>query len=219
LLQRTTTRDVSPLDRMRYQGKLTNWKDEEGFGFVAPNGGGRQVFVHIKSFSNRQRRPTGNELVTYELTVDSKGRAQGENVAFVGDSTPRASTPGPGIGSLTFAALFLAFVTGAAVSGRLPFAVIVLYLVASAVAFCAYALDKSAARNDGWRTRESTLHVFGLAGGWPGALLAQKLLRHKSQKQSFKIVFWVTVILNCGVLGWLFLSPGSRALESILGVA
>lgn len=41
---------------MRYQGKITDWKDDKGFGFVTPNGGGPRVFVHIKSFSSRQRR-------------------------------------------------------------------------------------------------------------------------------------------------------------------
>jgi uncharacterized membrane protein YsdA (DUF1294 family)/cold shock CspA family protein len=181
---------------MRYQGKITNWKDDQGFGFVTPNGGGRQVFVHIRSFSNRRRRPIGDELVTYELGIDSKGRPQGENVAFVGDSASHVSTAGPGIGSLTFAVLFLTLVAGAAFVGRLPFAVIALYLVGSAVAFCAYALDKSAARTGRWRTPEDTLHIFGLAGGWPGALVAQKVLRHKSQKQSFQLVFWATVLLN-----------------------
>jgi uncharacterized membrane protein YsdA (DUF1294 family) len=90
-------------------------------------------------------------------------------------------------------------------------------LGASAAAFLVYALDKSAARNDRWRTQESTLHMFGLIGGWPGALAAQGLLRHKSKKQSFQVVFWATVVANCGALGWLFSPSGSSALRSILG--
>ncbi|MGA8260544.1 MAG: cold shock domain-containing protein [Arenicellales bacterium] len=49
---------------MRYKGRIANWKDDRGFGFIAPNAGGQQVFVHIKSFANRQRRPAGNEAVT-----------------------------------------------------------------------------------------------------------------------------------------------------------
>lgn len=202
---------------MRYQGKINNWKDDQGFGFITPNGGGKQVFVHIKSFSNRQRRPAGNEIVTYELQTDAKGRAQAENVAFVGDRTAGASSPGRGAVSLTLAALFLVFVTVSVFAGKLPFAVLALYLGASAVAFLGYALDKSAARNDRWRTPESTLHIFGLIGGWPGALAAQKLLRHKSKKQSFQVVFWATIVANCGALGWLFSPSGSSALRSVLG--
>jgi uncharacterized membrane protein YsdA (DUF1294 family) len=117
------------------------------------------------------------------------------------------------------AAAFLVFVAGTAFSGKLPVAVLELYLIASAVAFIAYFLDKSAARKDQWRTQESTLHIFALAGGWPGALAAQRLLRHKSRKQSFQIVFWVTVVLNCGALGWLFTPEGAGELRSILGAA
>ncbi|PKO61660.1 MAG: DUF1294 domain-containing protein, partial [Betaproteobacteria bacterium HGW-Betaproteobacteria-17] len=70
-----------------------------------------------------------------------------------------------------------------------------------------------------WRTQESTLHLFALAGGWPGALAAQKLLRHKSSKPSFQFVFWVTVILNCCVLAWFFSTSGAEALRSMLGTA
>jgi len=97
---------------VRFQGKITDWKDDKGFGFVTPNGGGPRVFVHIKSFSNRQRRPIGNELVTYELTSDARGRPQGVNIAFVGDhpSAPPTNAPGPGAGALFFAAIFLTFV-------------------------------------------------------------------------------------------------------------
>lgn len=104
-------------------------------------------------------------------------------------------------------------------AGTLPIAVAWFYLAASLVAFVAYALDKSAARNDRWRTKESTLHLFSLAGGWPGALAAQRLLRHKSRKQSFQTVFWATVILNCCALAWFFSASGAEALRSFSGAA
>ena len=204
---------------MRFQGKITNWKDGQGFGFITPNGGGNQVFVHIKSFANRRRRPVGNEIVTYELKTDANGRAQADSVAFIGERVPSATSSGHSNGPLVLAAAFLVFVVGAAFAGKLPFAVLALYLIASAVAFVAYFLDKSAARNDQRRTKESTLHIFALVGGWPGALSAQRLLRHKSKKQSFQIVFWVTVVLNCGALGWLFTPEGAGELRSILGAA
>lgn len=68
---------------MRYQGRITDWKDDRGFGFITPNGGGARVFVHISAFGKGQQRPAGDELVTYELINDKKGlRAQ--NVAYVG---------------------------------------------------------------------------------------------------------------------------------------
>lgn len=211
---------------MRYQGKITDWKDDKGFGFVTPNAGGQRVFIHIKSFSKREQRPVGNELVTYELTHDTKGRPQANSVAFVGSR----ATPGSRAGQanaplvlakapLIMAGTFLVFVAASVFAGKLPIAIVWIYLAASLVAFIAYALDKSAARADRWRTKESTLHLFALAGGWPGALAAQKLLRHKSSKPSFQFVFWVTVILNCCVLAWFFSTSGAEALRSMLGTA
>ena len=202
---------------MRHQGKITSWKDDQGFGFITPSGGGKQVFVHIKAFANRQRRPVGSEIVTYQLKTDARGRAQAENVAFVGERVQSSTTSGRSNIRLIFAAAFIVFVAALAFAGKLPFAVFGLYVVISIVVFIVYALDKSAARKNQWRTPENTLHLLALIGGWPGALVAQKLLHHKSSKQSFQAVFWVTVVLNCGILGWLFFSAsGANALRSIL---
>jgi uncharacterized membrane protein YsdA (DUF1294 family) len=74
------------------------------------------------------------------------------------------------------------------------------YVLASLVTFAVYAVDKAAARRGGARVAERTLHVFGFAGGWPGAIAAQAMLRHKSRKQPFRTVFWMTVTVNCGLL-------------------
>jgi uncharacterized membrane protein YsdA (DUF1294 family) len=79
-------------------------------------------------------------------------------------------------------------------------AVAAVYAIASVAAFAAYAVDKNAARTGAWRTPESTLHLLAVVGGWPGALLAQLFLRHKTQKSSFRAMFWVTVLVNCAVL-------------------
>ena len=206
---------------MRYQGRITDWRDDKGFGFVTPNGGGSKVFVHIKSFSNRQRRPIDSELVTYELTSDARGRPRGVNIAFVGDRPPSSLTtaPGPGVGALIFAAVFLAFVAGAVATGRLPFVVLIGYLVASCFAYLAYVFDKAASLKGEWRTSESTLHLFSLVGGWPGAVLAQRTLRHKTRKQSFQVTYWATVGLNCAALGWMLSPTGMRTVKSFLGVA
>jgi uncharacterized membrane protein YsdA (DUF1294 family) len=81
------------------------------------------------------------------------------------------------------------------------------YAIASVATFVAYAIDKRAARSNARRTPESTLHLLALAGGWPGALMAQAFLRHKTQKTSFRAVFWSTVAVNCAALvGFLLLS-------------
>lgn len=202
---------------MRHEGRMIKWNDDRGFGFITPNGGGQQVFVHIKSFTNRRRRPVENEIVSYELNTDAKGRTQADRVVFVSERTSSDAASGWSIILILFATGFVAFVAGSAFVGKLPLAVSGLYMAASTVAFIAYALDKSAAKNDQWRTPETTLQVFGLLGGWPGALVAQRLLRHKSRKLSFQITFWTTVVLNCSALGWLFTPTGAEALRAILG--
>ncbi len=77
------------------------------------------------------------------------------------------------------------------------------YVAMSVIAYVAYARDKSAARVGGRRTPEKTLHLMALLGGWPGALLAQRRLRHKSSKPSFLAAFWLTVAINLAALAWL----------------
>lgn len=93
---------------MRYQGRITTWKDDKGFGFIV-NRDGVPVFVHIKSFSNRQRRPTGNEIVTYEISVDDKGRAQAGAVAFVDEQAASFSSSSESNIPPLFACCFLIF--------------------------------------------------------------------------------------------------------------
>ena len=75
-----------------------------------------------------------------------------------------------------------------------------LYLLASGVCFLAYAHDKRAARLHARRTSERTLQTLALLGGWPGALLAQRLLRHKTRKPAFQAVFWGIVLLHVCML-------------------
>ncbi|WP_445571744.1 DUF1294 domain-containing protein [Pseudomonas sp. E102] len=72
------------------------------------------------------------------------------------------------------------------------------YGVVSVVAFLLYWSDKRKARSDAWRTPENVLHAVELAGGWPGALLAQQVFRHKTRKVSFQVVFWFVVLLHQG---------------------
>ncbi len=102
--------------------------------------------------------------------------------------------------------------TAAYFIGQFPKKLLFGYLSLSAITFLAYAFDKSKAQRGAWRTQESTLHLFALMGGWPGAAIAQQVLRHKSQKKEFRARFWFTVIVNVGVLLWLLSPKGSNML-------
>jgi uncharacterized membrane protein YsdA (DUF1294 family) len=82
------------------------------------------------------------------------------------------------------------------------------YTVMSAVTFIAFWLDKRAASRNAWRTPEATLHALEALGGWPGALFAQKFLRHKSSKLSYRITLWAIIALHAFAWGavWWFTS-------------
>lgn len=188
---------------MRYQGQITTWKDDKGFGFITPNGGGEPVFVHFSAFTAKQRRPVGGEWVTFTFGSDPRGRARAEAVAFVVPLQTASRPTGNGEISPLFPLVFLGLLCLAGVMGRLPWPVAYVYFGLSLLTFVVYAQDKSAASRNARRTAESTLHLLAISGGWPGAWLAQRYLRHKSVKASFRRVFWATVLFNCGGLLWL----------------
>jgi uncharacterized membrane protein YsdA (DUF1294 family) len=74
------------------------------------------------------------------------------------------------------------------------------YATASVITYVLYAWDKRAAIKQRQRVSEKTLHWLALLGGWPGAWCAQQQLRHKTQKTSFRRVYWGMVLLNLVVL-------------------
>lgn len=110
---------------------------------------------------------------------------------------------------------FFIFILGATYTGRLPVIMPIVYGAMSIAAFVIYAIDKSAAKQGRWRISERTLHLLALAGGWPGALAAQRLLRHKNAKREFQVVFWITVLVNCLALAWYVTPPVVRLVELV----
>lgn len=192
-------------------GKIIRWNDDKGYGFIKPTDGSREVFLHISAFTSRNRRPEDNELVNYELDHDAQGRPRAADVVYV-VSRKQSHSPWPLLLALTFFGALAAL----AVADFVPFVLIGLYVVVCLITFLIYAHDKSAAMRGAWRTSESALLLFGLAGGWPGALLAQNMLRHKSRKVGFLVPFWITVLLNIVGLWWLTTPQGGELLESVI---
>ena len=209
---------------MKLRGTLKAWNNDKGFGFVSPCAGGPDVFAHISAFHNRTRRPKPGDIVIYHPEKLEDGKLRAVTVSYdgeeIGKEAPRKSKQ-----RLWFAMLSsLAFLMAMVVFGfmlLIPWEIVVLYFLASIIAFFMYWSDKSAARKGRWRTQERSLLLCGLIGGWPGALIAQHLFRHKSSKTTFQISFWGTVAINCGGLGWILTPAGaqhpSSALSSIFG--
>ena len=105
--------------------------------------------------------------------------------------------------SISLALVAIAVLGVTVLAGLLPMIVLIAVSALSIITFLVYWWDKSAARRGSLRTPETTLHLLSLCGGWPGALIAQQVLRHKTQKQSFRLVFWLTVLVNITLLVWL----------------
>jgi uncharacterized membrane protein YsdA (DUF1294 family)/cold shock CspA family protein len=204
--------------QLQVQGKITKWDDEKGFGFITPISGGDGVFVHIKAFKHGAReRPQPGKIVYYSLSKDKQGRICATNVQFKGKHHYRPKRSGTKMAAFIVVALFFAALAVLTFAMELiPRLVIAFYAVASMVTFVAYAIDKSAAQQDRWRTPEATLHAMSLLGGWPGALLAQQALHHKSRKESFQWAYKVTVLLNVAVTAWLLSPNGPELAQAFL---
>ena len=97
--------------------------------------------------------------------------------------------------------------------GYTPPLVSAVYIIFSFLTFFVYSKDKRAAREGNWRVSENSLHTLSLFCGWPGAIVAQVQLRHKTKKKNFRIVFWLTVIANFSALIWLHTNQGEQYLH------
>jgi uncharacterized repeat protein (TIGR01451 family) len=201
---------------VQQKGKITNWNDAKGFGFITPIGGGKQIFIHVNSFKNRTIRPELNQVVSYNISKDNRGRTCATNASRFGDRKPKNTKNNSSTLSIIIVSVFSIFLVSSILLTKMPALIIAVYFVVSLLTFIMYSVDKSAAQNGDWRTPESTLHFLSLAGGWPGALIAQQKLRHKSKKQPFRMVFWITVILNLTVFVWLLTPKSNAVLQSIL---
>ena len=191
---------------MRSIGRVTTWNEAKGFGFITPSGDGERVFFHVSAVARGSGRPKLHDRAEFSMSRDQRGRPRATHVWLATTSVPSARTASwiP----LACTGVFFALVVRLIAVGALPSVVAMVYATASIVSFVAYWLDKAAARGDRWRTKEVTLHLFDLLCGWPGGLAAQRILGHKSRKLSFRIGFWLTVVVNCGALLWLASDTG-----------
>lgn len=187
---------------MRQQGTITRWNNERGFGFITPTSGGPAAFVHASALPSGSR-PSVGSTVTYRPSADDQGRPRAADVQYLGSGGRRRALPQGAVAAVIVATSFIGLVGVLAVIDVLPVVVPAALLLLSVVAYFMYRFDKMAAVRGERRVPESTLHLVSLFGGWPGALVARHVLRHKTRKQPFRTAYWITVVVNCCLVAWL----------------
>ena len=167
--------------------RIVEWDDQKGFGFLQVGQG--RVFLHRNDFAGHHKRPAVGDVIRYTMGQDPKGRSCARNAAHVNDG-----------GSITLLAILLLacllVLPAIALHRRgADFRWVSLFvLVMGAISYGYHAADKRRAREQTWRISETGLHLTELLGGWPGAFLAQRRLRHKISKPDYQFVFWLIVL-------------------------
>ncbi|MHA3048495.1 DUF1294 domain-containing protein [Acinetobacter sp. ANC 4639] len=195
---------------MRDQGRLVEWFDDQGYGFIQPDDLSKsRVFLHIKDFAQRGPRPIVGCALDYAVIIDERGRFRAKQVVYLKASQTKntrqtsqlASKPHSSLHLVTIVigmyALFLLVAIGLK---ALPSWLLLYSLLINALCYWQYAQDKRAAQQNLHRVPEQTLHLLSLLGGWPAAWFAQQKLRHKTQKQPFRQIYFATIVLNIMLL-------------------
>jgi len=195
----------------RLTALLTQWDAEKGYGFLTLKQ--KDIFLHRKDCAPGFKRLETGDLIQFSPGQDPLGRPCAKNAVPVqvketGHAVPIRATSnaefgnnrlrGSGSFRRDHAVLLICLIVAPALALyklALHSGVTVISAVGiSVITYLLYALDKTSAVSGAWRISENTLHFFSLIGGWPGAFVAQRRLRHKTVKTSFQIFFWFTVL-------------------------
>ena len=195
---------------MRDQGRLVEWFDDQGYGFIQPDDLSKsRVFLHIKDFAQRGPRPIVGCALDYVVIVDERGRFRAKQVVYLKASQTKNTRQTSQLVSKPHSSLhpimivigvYVLFLLVAIGLRALPSWLLLYSLLINALCYWQYAQDKSAAQQNLRRVPEQTLHLFSLLGGWPAAWFAQQKLRHKTQKQPFRQIYFATIVLNIMLL-------------------
>jgi len=193
-----------------YEGVIKSWKEDKGFGFIKPHDDGKDIFIHIRDLNHANYQPRLGDNICYKITTDKDCKIRAYDAFIKGQKRKREYWLG--MPSILFIAAIPFGFSAFLIKKQHNFIPIFVYLIMSLTTFLAYAGDKTKAQRNEWRTSESTLHLLELLGGWPGALITQRVIRHKNKKISFQITFWFIVIIHIAI--WLdvvfFHSAGAK---------
>lgn len=206
---------------MRDQGRLVEWFDDKGYGFIQPNDGVKdRVFLHIKDFAQKGPRPIVGCALEYVVQLDGQGRYKAKQVKYL-KATQMAKVTSQQAAKAKqlhaakqaklqpmqiLCAVYIIALAILTISGLLNGMFILFVSIINVMTYWFYAQDKEAAQSNQRRVPENTLHILAFLGGWPAAWLAQQRLRHKTQKQPFKKIYLCTIFFNILLILWL-ISP------------
>lgn len=201
---------------MRDQGRLVEWFDDKGYGFIQPNEADKdRVFLHIKDFAKPGPRPIVGCALDYAVVLDERGRFRAQQVMYLKASQTqkrnqfKATQNQPSTKIQPMQILCAAYIVALALLslvGWLSGIVVLMVMIMNVMSYWFYAQDKEAAQLGNRRVPENTLHLLSFLGGWPAAWLAQQKLRHKTQKQPFRQIYFCTIAFNIILILWL-ISP------------
>lgn len=183
----------TPSDTAVQRGRLIKWNDPKGYGFIHPDDGSPDIFVHVSGFLDEARRPKEGDAVRYEIDASGR-RPKAINVRGPGLPLPNTIPLAYGVGAF-FVGLQICYALGLI---RL-WGPLVAYLAMSIITFGFYYVDKQRAEAGDWRLTETSLHVLEILGGWPGAVVALGMLRHKTRKVDFLVVTATIAAVHVGL--------------------
>jgi uncharacterized membrane protein YsdA (DUF1294 family)/cold shock CspA family protein len=198
---------------MRDQGRLIEWFDEKGYGFIQPIDSDKdRVFLHIKDFARPGPRPIVGCALEYVPLVDGKGRWRAQQVTYL--KATQVKTPQVQLQHklqkqhplTTLSIAYIVVLAGLAIFTLLPSVYLLIISIVNVLTYWLYSQDKQAAQQGEQRVAENTLHILAFLGGWPAAHLAQQKLRHKTQKQPFRNIYFTMIGLNIALIV-LLISP------------
>lgn len=185
-----------------YRGHVIHWNDEKGYGFIQLNPKYQNLFFHISMFAYHHCRPKVNDAVIFTAEPGKNNGWQAKRVLLLQDKEAiyenhicdiaENSQPKKFEGCVYAVLDAVYFLILTYIS--LPIAITAAILSILTVAL--YSYDKKAAAAGERRIPDASFHIASLLGGWPGALFARPMLRHKIRQDRFKVFFWASIVIN-----------------------
>ena len=191
---------------MRDQGRLVEWFDDKGYGFIQPNDMYKErVFIHIKDFARTGPRPIVGCALEYLVILDERGRYRAQQAIYLKASQviehraqpTKARAVKPWSAMQIGIVIYIVFMVIASFSKLLPPYTLLFVGLMNVLSYWLYAMDKEAAQLGNRRVPEQTLHIVDSLGGWCAGWLAQ---------QPFRNIYFCSIVFHILLIAWL-ISP------------